>query len=128
MHKNAELLRKNDEAMASGDLETFFGMYTEDVVVHVGGRSSLAGTYKGIGEMQALFGRFMEAAGEFTFDSHAYLADDEHGVVLQRSHYAKNGRTFDSDDVFVCHFRDGRISEFWLSSADEPGLDAFLDS
>ena len=126
MHPHIDLLRKSDEAMAAEDLETFFGCYADDVVIHVGGHSSLAGTYKGKDQMQSLFGQFMQHAGTFTFESHGYLADDEHGVVLQRSHYEKDGNRLDSDEVFVCHFRDGRISEFWLAATDQDALDAFL--
>ncbi len=126
MHANEALLRKIDEAMAAEDMDTFFGSYTDDVVVHVGGTSSLAGVYKGKDQLQQLFGRFMAAAGEFTFEPHAYLANDEHGVTLQRSHYNKGGRILDSDDAFVCHFRDGKVSEFWLTSQDQAAVDALL--
>jgi ketosteroid isomerase-like protein len=126
MHANEELIRRMDEAMLHGDMDTFFGSHTDDVVVHIAGQNSLAGTSKGLGEMQALFGRFMERAGEFTFEPHDYLASDEHGVVLQRSHYNRDGNRLDTDDVFVFHFRDGKISEFWMSSQNQAELDAFL--
>ena len=35
----------------------------------------------------------MERAPEYTFEPHAYLADDEHGVSLQRSHYKRGDET-----------------------------------
>jgi hypothetical protein len=125
-HPNADLLRKNDEAMESGDLETFFGHYTDDVVLHLGGTSSLAGDHKGKDQMQELFGKFMEAAGNYSFRNHAYLADDEHGVVLQEGTFDKDGRTLTVRETFVMHFRDGKISEMWYFADDQAAVDAFI--
>ena len=58
---------------------------------------------------------------------HAYLADDEHGVVLQRSYYRRGDDTVKSNETFVFHFRDGKISEYWVQSDNWDELDAFVD-
>jgi ketosteroid isomerase-like protein len=63
---------------------------------------------------------------EYTFEPHAYLADDEHGVSLQRSHYMRGNESLDSNDAFVCHLRDGKVSEFWLLSENSDEVDTFL--
>ena len=126
MHPNEKVLRDADDAQSRGDLDAFVGFYADDVIVHVPGRSSLAGVYKGRDQFLELFGRFMERTPEYTFEPHAYLADDEHGVILQRSHSGRGGETLDSNDTFICHFRDGKISEFWFSSDDPYAVDAFL--
>lgn len=126
MHPNEKLLRDADDAQLRGDLDAFVGSYAEDVIVHIPGASSFAGVYKGKDQFLELFGRFMEHTPEYTFEPHAYLADDEHGVLLQRSQYKRGEETLDSSDTFVCHFRDGQISEFWLSSEDQAAVDAFL--
>ena len=127
MHQHEKLLRTMDEAMAKGDMETFFGSYTDDVVVHIPGHSSLAGDHKGLDQMQALFGRFMEGAGEYSFEAHGYIVDDEHGIILQRSKMSKGGKTLETNDIFVNHFRDGKISEFWMYSDKQQEMDAWLD-
>ena len=126
MHPNERLLRDADQAQIKGDVGAFAGYYADDVIVHVPGKSSLAGEYKGRDQFLELFGRFMERTPEYSFEPHAYLADDEHGVILQRSHYKRGNETVDSNDTFVCHFRDGQISEFWFSSDDPYAVDAFL--
>jgi ketosteroid isomerase-like protein len=126
MHPNEKLLRDADEAQMRGDIEAFMGAYTDDVVVHVPGKSSFSGTYKGKDQFQELFARFMERTPEYTFEPHDYLANDEHGILLQRSHFKRGDETLDSSDTFVCHFRDGKISEFWFSSEDQSAVDAFL--
>ncbi len=126
MHPNEKLLRDSDQAQISGDMDAFMGAFADDVVVHIPGKSSFAGVYKGKDQFGQLFQRFMERTPDYTFEPHAYLVDDEHGVILQRSHYKRGSETLDSNDTFVCHFRDGAITEFWLNSEDEAAVDAFL--
>jgi ketosteroid isomerase-like protein len=67
----------------------------------------------------------MEASGEYSFENHAYLGDDAHGVILQRGTMTRGGKSFSTNEVFVYHFRDGKISEFWYQPADQPGVDAW---
>jgi ketosteroid isomerase-like protein len=126
MHANEQLLRDLDQAQIRGDIEAFSGFFVDDVVVHIAGKSSLAGERKGKDQFLELFGRFVERVPEYTFEPHAYFADDEHGVSLQRSHFKRGDEKLDSNDAFVCHFRDGKISEFWILSYDEDAVDAFL--
>jgi hypothetical protein len=126
MHPNEQVLRDLDEAQLQGDVQTFGGFFTDDVIVHIPGKSSLSGVYKGKEQFLELFARFLERAPEYTFEPHAYFADDEHGVSLQRSHYKRGGESLDSNDTFVGHFREGKISEFWLFSEDEAAVDAFI--
>jgi ketosteroid isomerase-like protein len=126
MHRNEQVLRELDQAQAAGDIGRFVEYFTDDVVAHVPGRSSLAGEYKGRDQFLDLFQRFNERTPGYTFEPHAYFADDEHGVTLQRSHYERDGQTLDDDDTYVCHFRDGKISEFWFLSGDPYAVDEFL--
>jgi len=111
-HPNVETLRRIDEAQVAGDLETAFSQYADDVLGHVGGDNKLSADYRGLEQLQAMLGRFMEASGEYSFENHAYLADDDHGIVLQRGTMRRGGETFSTNEVFVVHFRDGKISEF----------------
>jgi ketosteroid isomerase-like protein len=127
-HRNEEILRKSDEAMDAGDIEGFFSYFTDDVVVHATGQSSLAGTYKGKDQLQQLFGRFMDAVGDYSFENHAYLADDEHGITMQKGRAVKNGETIELDEIFVMHFRDGKISEMWYVPTDQARFDAWVES
>ena len=126
MHANEKLLRDADEAQLRGDMDAFISAFTDDVVVHIPGKSSLSGVYKGKDQFTELFQRFMERAPDYTFEPHAYFADDEHGIILQKSHYKRGSETLDTNDTFACHFRDGKIAEFWLLSDNEAATDAFL--
>ena len=126
MHPNEQVLRDLDDAQLADDVDAFMSHFTDDVIVHVPGRSSMAGTYKGKGEFGELFQRFMERTPDYSFEPHAYLADDEHGVSMQRSHYQRGDQTLDTNDTFIAHFRDGKVSEVWFSTDDPYGTDAFL--
>lgn len=126
MHPNAELLEQLDRAQQDGDLDAFFAGYTDDVIFHIGGSSSLAGEHRGKEKMKELMEKFVEAAGGYVFEPHAHLADDEHGVVLQRGHFERDGRSLDVSEAFIFHFRDGKISEFWYLPVDQAGVDSFL--
>lgn len=126
MHPNEKVLRDADEAQMRGDVEGFLGHFADDLVAHMPGKSSLSGVYKGKDQFVEVFGRFMEKSPEYTFEPHAYFADDEHGVIMQRSHYKRGNETLDTNDLFACHFRDGKIAEMWLTTDDPYGVDAFL--
>ena len=126
MHPNEQVLRDIDAAQVSGDIEGFMGHFADDIIAHMPGRSSLAGTYKGKAEFADVFQRFMERSPEYSFEPHAYFADHEHGVTLQRSHYGRGDQTLDTNDTFVCHFRGGKVAEMWLSTDDPYGVDEFL--
>jgi ketosteroid isomerase-like protein len=126
MHPNEQLLRDLDQAQIRGDIEAFSSFFVDDVVAHFPGKSSLAGEYRGKDQLLEMFGRWQERTPQFTFDPHAYLADDEHGVCLQFSHYKRGNEQLNSTDVIVYHFRDGKVSEVWLISYDEEAVDAFL--
>jgi ketosteroid isomerase-like protein len=126
MHPNEKVLRDVDDAQMRGDFDAFLDAFTDDVVVHVPGTSSLAGDHRGKDEFANLFQRFNEAAPDYSFEPHAYLANDEHGVTLQHSYYGRGDEAIDVDDVFVVHFRDRKISELWFISVDAIAVDKFL--
>jgi ketosteroid isomerase-like protein len=126
MHPNEQLLRDIDDAQMRGDMEGLVAHLTEDVIVHIPGRSSLAGTYNGRDQFLGMFQRFAERTPEYSFEPHAYLADDEHGVSLQRSHFRRGDEALDTNDAFVCHFRNGKVSELWFLSNESDAVDAFL--
>jgi ketosteroid isomerase-like protein len=125
-HPNVETLRRIDEAQLKGDMDAFFAEFTDDVIVHIPGNSRLSGTYKGKDQLGDLFGRFMEAVGEYSFEGHAYLADDAHGVSLQNTKATKGRKTLETRDAFISHFRDGKISEFWIYTDEQAAMDDWI--
>lgn len=127
VHKNVETLKRIDAAQVAEDMDAFFGEFADDLVVHIPGANPLAGEYKGKDQFMGLFERFVGLAGDYSFEPHSYLADDQHGVTLQRALYVKGGKRLSVDEMFVCHFNPaGKVSELWFISYDQAGFDAFI--
>lgn len=118
-HPNEEMLRVQDEALAKGDVDTFWSLVTDDVLLHVAGRSSLAGDHKGKEAVQEVFGRYMASLGENPeLNTHDILANDEHGVVMYETRVIKDGQSVSIRTVNIAHFRDGKVSELWTMDED----------
>jgi uncharacterized protein len=125
-HPNEQVMKDIDDAQLRGDFVAFASHFTEDMVAHIPGKSSLAGDYKGRDQFMATFQKFSEMIPEYTFKPHSYLADDEHGVALQYSTYKKGDTIIEANDAFVVHFRDGKVSELWFFGDKESEVDALL--
>jgi len=129
MHPNEKLLRDSDEAASSGDIEGFLAPFADDVVVHLGGRSKLAGEVHGKSQLQQRYAEFFEALGEDPeFVTHDILANDEHGIILQFYRGTKGGQRVEIRAFGVVHFRDGEISEAWFLDEDPYSADPFYDA
>ena len=125
-HPQLEALRKSEEAFANGDVEGAFAFYHDDFVVHIPGRHSFAGDYTGRDAFLELMGSMAERSSPTGSENLAYFADDEHGIVLVRGHYARGNRTFEEQIVFVMRFRDGKVSEMWPIPFDQAALDEWM--
>ena len=125
-HPNVDLLNQGYDAFEKGDLETIRGLFTDDVVFHVPGRSKLAGDKRGNDEVLGFFGELVQLSdGTFKIDRHAVIADDEHGAVLSTTSAQRGDASFSVKTVDTFHFRDGKVSECWSFAEDPYALDEF---
>ena len=98
---------------------TVLGIFDENIVWHVPGRSPLAGDYKGHAEVTAFFGKIFElSGGSFKLELHDVLANDEHAVVLSRQTGERAGKRLDQNSVDVWHIKNGKATEFWGLTVD----------
>ena len=126
-HPNAELLRKGYAAFSSGDLDTVRSIFAEDIAWHVGGKSQLAGDYKGIDDVFGFFGKLFElSGGNFTMTVHDVIANDEHGVALVHSEATNGDKRLDQNTVHVWHISAGKATEFWGFDWDSDQDKAFF--
>ena len=126
-HPNVALMRKGYKAFAEGDIATLNDLFADDIVWHVGGRSPLAGDYKGKQEVFTFFGKITElTGGTFKLDIHDVLANDDHVVVLVNSSAKRNGKSLSDNGVHVFHVRDGKTVEFWGVESDQYAGDEFF--
>jgi ketosteroid isomerase-like protein len=123
-HPNEEVLRSSTAALAAADFERFLSHYTDDVVVHAAGRNPGAGDHHGKQEFAGIFRTLAEVYdGPPQFENHDILANDEHGVVLNVVQFQKGGQSLTGEQIVVCHFRDGKISEVWVSFRNQYEVD-----
>jgi uncharacterized protein len=124
--ENIALLRKGYEAFASGDLDTLRGLLDDNVVWHIGGRSLVAGDYKGIDEVFGFFAKIAEiSGGTFKVELHDVLANDEHTVALARNSGEREGKRLDDNNVAVYHVTGNKVTEAWFHPGDAYAVDEF---
>ena len=125
-HPNEDRIRQGYEGFAKGDLQALDGLFADDIVWHVGGRSPLAGDYKGTDEVFGFFAKLMErSGGTFRVDVHDILANDEHGVVFVHSRGQREGKTLGDNTLHAFQLENGKVKEFWGYPGDQYAVDEF---
>jgi ketosteroid isomerase-like protein len=123
IHPNEELLRQAYAAQARGDTESYLDFLHDDFVLHIPGRSRLAGRYVG---REAMRGHFAEikllSGGTFKTEPREIVASDEHGMAWIEASADRDGLTFQLPRVHAWRTLDGKLAELWLLPLD---LDAF---
>jgi ketosteroid isomerase-like protein len=126
-HPNEEVVRTGYEAFSRGDMDTLRGLFVDDVVWHVPGRSPLAGDHRGVDAVLGYFGQTMElTGGTFQVELHDVVANDHHTVGLHIARGQRSGKNLEDHQVLVFHFRDGQIAEVWQLVEDVYANDNFF--
>ena len=125
-HPNEDLLRKGFAAFGKGDLETVQGLFTDDVVWHVGGNNQLSGDYKGKAEVMGWLGKNMElSGGTLSVEPHDILGNDEHVVALITATAQRESMSLRDNACQVHHVAGGKVTEVWLHAGDQKAVDEF---
>lgn len=126
-HPHAELLRRNYQAAAEGDVQTVVDSMADDIVWHVGGSNPLSGDYRGKEEVLGYLGRLAEATGgTLKNDAHDVLANDEHAVGLLRFTAQQGDRSLQERAAQIVHLRDGKLAEVWFFWENPQAVDEFF--
>ena len=125
-HPNVALVRGAYAAQAAGDLEAYLALLTDDFVLHIPGRSQIAGTYRG---REAMRGHFADIArisgGSFRTTVHDVAGSDDHVIALVEATAERDGSVVELPRIHVWHVRDGALSELWLHPVDPDAFDAY---
>jgi uncharacterized protein len=126
-HPNAEFAMKASDALASGDMEAFLGLHSEDVVIHIPGRGPGTGDFRG---RDGVTEAFQQLAGILDgppgWEVHDILATDDHAVVLGTQTFRRGGKTLDDRQAVVLHISNGHATEVWVHPSDQYAIDEFL--
>ncbi len=124
MHPNEELLRREYEARARGELSALQELFHEDIVWHVPGRSAIAGAYRGRDEVMEYTRRRQELAeGSFKINVHDILANDDWALVIAAGRVQRQGKTHEWRAHGLYRFRDGKIAECRVLPEDQYAFD-----
>jgi ketosteroid isomerase-like protein len=125
-HPNEVLLRQAYGAQAHGDIDAYLALLSDGFVLHIPGRSRIAGEYRGKDEVRRHFREIAElSGGTFRTELHDVIAGEEHAIGLVDARAEREGRVVELPRVHVWHARDGKLSELWLHPTDQYAFDAY---
>jgi ketosteroid isomerase-like protein len=126
VHPNEALVRSLYEAQARGDLDAYVGHLTEDFVLHIPGRSRIAGDYRGEADVRRHFHEIAQlSGGTFRTSVHDVTVSRDHVVALIEATAERDGRTVSLPRAHVWHVRGDRLSELWLQPMDLYAFDEY---
>jgi ketosteroid isomerase-like protein len=125
-HPNAERAREYLEAYGSGDLDAIGSFLADDIVWRVGGSHRLSGTYHGKDEVLDYLRKVQDETGSMSLEPESVLASDKRLAMFLNVRGERENKTLDAGMAQVITIADdGRWSEFWALSDDQPAIDEF---
>jgi uncharacterized protein len=123
---NAELMQTATDALNNGDIDTFLGMHSDDVKLHVTGRNAASGDFEGRQGVARAFQQQMQLLdGPPAFETHDALGSDDHAVLLGVQRLTRGGKTLELQTTVVAHIKDGKFTEVWVATNDPYAEDEF---
>ena len=123
-----DAMRRYLQAVQRGDWETAFGFFADDIVLHVPGRSSLAGEHRGRaaaqGYLQAALAR-SHGAG-VTVELVDMLASEERVALIVRETFSRPGAEVEIRRANLYRLRGEQIAEVWIFEANQYEVDELL--
>jgi len=115
------------DAIAGKNVAAAEAVLDESSLLHVSGRSGLAGHYQGGDAILGLLRRMAELTdGTLRFrPSRVLTADDKAIVVCGRATATRQGMRLDTEEVHVVSLKDGKAREIWILHEDQNRIDEF---
>ena len=116
-----DTVRRYAEAWKANDLDTLFGLYHDEFVLHYFGESPLAGDHVG---KEAAIQVLIEAtrrSGRQLDDIEDVLGGDTFAAIVAREGVGDPLRVVRR--LFVYRVRDGKLAECWLYDEDQRFID-----
>jgi ketosteroid isomerase-like protein len=123
-----ELMRRYIDLARAGDWERAFRFFADDVVIHIPGRSPLAGEVRGREAVR----RYIEAARALSEGHNVevepidMLASEERVAVLVRERFHRPGGDVEIRRANVYRIEDEHIVEVWIFEHDQYAVDELM--
>jgi ketosteroid isomerase-like protein len=126
MHANEQLIRSLFGAFGRRDLNEAVGLFAEDVVFCVPGRSGISGTYRGHAGVLEYWRRQIESTGSFRTEVMSVELEDDHVVVSVDITAERDGTPASWRRIVDYRIDGGKIVEASVAEADQDAADAFF--
>ena len=124
--ENEALVRRIFAAFARKEGFALRGLFAEDAIWTVPGRSVMAGTYRGREEIFRFLARLpRETEGTYGSELRDVLASDERTAALYRARGRRLGRELELDQVLLFRIVDGLVQEVLALPSDPEAFEAF---
>ena len=122
--QTAEIL---NQEMAAATGQPVTQSLDDAALLHVPGRSGVAGTYQGREAILQLLERTTDVTdGTLRFvPTRTFTTDDEMLVVCGHASAQRQTRQLDTGTAYVVLLRGGRVREMWLAHQDQADFDDF---
>jgi ketosteroid isomerase-like protein len=125
-HPNIKVFKHVYDAFTTGDMDRLAGLIAPDVVWHVPGTNLISGEYTSREAIFDCFTKIFELSqGTYRPELHDILANDDHTVALLHATARHGDKTLDQNYAFICHIRDGQITELWEAWHEGPAWNEF---
>jgi ketosteroid isomerase-like protein len=124
MHPSEQRLRDLYAKFAQGDLQAFLDGCTDDVTFTVPGNTPGSGTYTKADFVEWITGVLEQTNGTFREHVLDVFANDEHGLLLLRHEFDRDGGHREYGTAHVCALRGGLIASW----REHPGSLAEFES
>jgi uncharacterized protein len=120
-----DLMRRYIDAARRADWETGFGFFADDIVLHVPGRSALAGEHRGrdaaMGYIRSALARSHGA--EVDVELIDMLASEERVALIVRERFSREDGVVEIRRANVYRIRGDKIVEVWIFEGDQYAVD-----
>ena len=125
MGEPLDTVRRYAEAWAANDVESVFGLYADDFVLHYFGESPLAGDHVGKDAAIEVLVQATMRTGRQLDAIEDVLAGETFGAIIAREGVRRpgSGELRVIRRVLLYKVRDGQLAECWLYDEDQRGID-----
>ncbi len=128
-HPNSALARQIFDAFERKDAFVLRELFADDAIWRVGGKSRLAGVYRGRREIIRFLGSLPRLTrGTYSSRLSDVLASETRAAVIYRATGMREGRTLDIDQLLLFTMRDGCVADVLALPSDQAAFDAFWGS
>jgi len=127
-HPNVRIVKEGFDAMERGDTQWMVDHLADDVVWHVGGKSKVAGEYRGKDAVLGMFAQQAPVLNDAKIDIHDVVGNDDHVIAIGTASVDDpDGGTVSWLYANVFHIENGLTKELWGLADETSESDALLN-